>query len=79
MKKLAKTKFLALSSKKQVELLPCKLTVDGEVVYVVAKPEDIIVIGDLNIFVRQQLKAREELARQGMPKDVKVVDEEPTV
>jgi hypothetical protein len=73
---IQKSKFLNMGVKKQQELLPCKLTVDDEVVMVCAKPEDIIVVGDLNIFVRQQLKAREELARQGMPKDTPVVAEE---
>ena len=54
------------------ELMPLKITADGEIFAVMADPEDIIVVGDLHPRVQIQLKAKEKLARSGMgQKDVR--------
>jgi len=52
-------------------LLPIKITSDGEIVAVMAKPDDIIVVQDLHPRVRNMLKALEAKARMGMRKDVR--------
>ena len=58
------------------ESLPLEVTSSGEVIGYLVRPEDAIVISDLHPAVRAQLKAREALARQGMPKPVPVVPKE---
>jgi len=52
--------------------MPFRLTAGGEPFAFVAAEKDIIVISDLHIRVRNQMKAKEKLARSGMLKEEKV-------
>jgi len=53
-------------------MMPVTVLSDGEPMGVLSKSEDVIVIGDLHIRVRNQFRAREAVVRRGMPKPEKV-------
>ena len=55
-----------------IEAMPCTILSDGEPIAVLSKAEDVIVISDLHIRVRNQLRAREAVVRRGMPKPIKL-------
>lgn len=67
--------FSHTGANKVGKLLPAIITVDGEPAFIIGKAEDIIVISDLHIRVRNMLKALEKRARAGMPKPVKITTE----
>ena len=48
-------------------MMPLTVTFDGEPVGIFSKAGDVIVIGDMHPRVQMQLRAREQLARKGMP------------
>jgi len=54
-------------------MLPAAITYEGVVEFIACRPEDIIVVSDLHISVRNALKAQEGRIRAGMPKPTKVV------
>jgi hypothetical protein len=62
------SEFHRIDGKKLQEVCPCILTYNGEKMFVIASPEDAIIIGDLHPRVRHQLIVREQKARKGMPK-----------
>jgi hypothetical protein len=51
--------------------MPFKLMANEEVIALVGKPEDYIFIGDMHPRVQAQMRAREQMVRMGMPKDVR--------
>ncbi len=61
--------FINLPPEKRKEVLPTVVTMDGEPYGLVAPPDDVVYIGDMHPRVKIQLKAREALARKGMPKN----------
>ena len=56
-------------------LCPIMVTVDGEPAFIVCQEEDVILISDLHIRVRNMLRAMEKRARVGMPADVMITAE----
>jgi len=60
--------FKALRADVAKEMLPLTVTVDGEPMFVVGNIDNIIVLDDLHIRVKNTLKAQEKRARMGMPK-----------
>ena len=56
-------------------LLPLEVLYDGELAFVLCNVEDVIVVSDLHIRVRNMLKALEKKARGGMPKAEKITAE----
>lgn len=77
MKQITLSDFRELSVGKMQEILPCIVTASidhGEVkpFIVMGKPEDIVIIADLPILMRQKILATEQLARAGMPKPEEV-------
>ena len=55
--------------------LPATVTVDGAPVFVISNEKDVIVIKDMHIRVRNQLRALYKKARVGMPKDTKITED----
>ena len=66
------SKLTQLGGSKVAKFLPAMVTVDGEPTFVISKAEDVIIVADLNIRVRNMLRARERKARAGMPKPEKI-------
>lgn len=46
---------------------PCIITYNGEPVGIYAKPEEVVVVSDLHIVMRNRFKGMEQKARMGMP------------
>lgn len=60
---------------KIVELLgkcPFSVTSNGEEVAYFCRKDGVIVVDDLHPRVRNQLRAREQMARRGMPKNIRI-------
>ena len=64
---LSISEFRRETGEKLLELAPIKLLSNGEPVGFFGKIEDFIYIGDLHPRVRIQLKAKEQMIRQGIP------------
>jgi len=70
---LTLSEFRKEKTDKVLELAPIKIISDGQPIGFFGKLEDFMYIGDLHPRVKIQLRAKEELARQGMPKnDIRV-------
>ena len=57
------------------KLIPIIISTDGNARWVLCETEDIIVVGDLHPAMRNILRAKEKLARMGMPQPVKIDSE----
>lgn len=68
------SKLVQLGGSKIAKLLPATITVDGEPKFIICKEEDVIVIGDHHIRVRNMLKAMDKKARAGMPKPTRITE-----
>jgi len=73
---MSKSDFCRLSIKEIRDLIPFELTADGHQLAIVCKPEDVIVVSDLHIRMRNKLKAQEKRARMGMPSPERVSADE---
>ena len=70
---LSISEFRRETGERLLELAPIKLLSNGEPVGFFGKIEDFIYIGDFHPRVRIQFKAKEQMIRQGMPKnDIRV-------
>lgn len=69
MQQIPKTAFCKLTREGLKDIIPVEITLDGEVIGAFVDPNEIIYIGDLHPYVRNSLKAKEALARSGMPKN----------
>jgi len=72
MNEISLSEFKRLGVNQIESIMPTRISVDGTSKYIIAREEDVISVGDLNINVRKQLRAREKRARIGMPKDTKL-------
>jgi len=62
----------SLSATETLKILPVTITVNGFAVMGLDKIEDIMITSDLHPNVKMQLKAREQMARAGMPPTKKI-------
>jgi len=62
-----------LKASEALELVPFDVTSDGQRLFTVCNEEDVIVVKDLHIRVRNALRAQEKKARAGMPREIKIV------
>lgn len=69
MRQIAISAFRTMSREGLKDIIPAEITFDGDVIGAWVDPNEIIYIGDLHPFVRNSLKAKEALARSGMPKN----------
>ena len=67
MKQITLGDFKRLRKAEIVASLPFELLADGSPIAVIASVAGVIVIEDLHPRVQNQLKAKEKLARSGMP------------
>jgi len=72
MKQINWSAMIAKGATKIGTLLPVAVLVDGESKFVICNKDDVIVLTDLHIRVRNMLRALEKRARAGMPKDTKI-------
>lgn len=75
-KRIPKSEFRQLSGEQILENLPFILLMEGEPMCIVARPEDVIYLGDLHPRVKIQLKNMENKVRMGMPPIETVYHEE---
>ena len=74
MNTISSAAFRRLSLEEINERLPFLVTYNGAVSFAVGSPDKTIVMDDLSLPVRAQLKAKEALARSGMPSPNKIYE-----
>ena len=75
MNQITWSKLTTVGARKIAEKLPMEVTLDGEPMFIISKAEDVIVVSDLHIRVRNMLKAMEKRARIGMHPTVQITTE----
>ena len=60
------TEFRRMPLPQLLDSLPALVTSDGMPAFILAKPDEAIIIGDMHPRVQKQLKAQEAKARNGM-------------
>jgi len=68
MRKMNVGEFRRLSKEGMEEVAPVELLFEGEPIGLFVKKDDVMVISDLHIRVRNRFKAQEAIVRMGMPK-----------